>query len=319
MRIVILDSKTLDPGDISWDKMKELGTLERYDRTPEELVVSRIGDAEIVFTNKTVIDERILESCKNIRWIGVFGTGYNVVDADACKKRGILLANVPDYSTKAVAQHTFALLLEIACRVGEHSEAVSKGDWIKSADFCFCNNRLIELYDKTIGIIGFGNTGKAVSEIAKAIGMKVLVYTRHPNLSYQSENLKFVSKDELLSESDVISLHCPLTEETRSMINKESIGKMKDGVILINTARGPIVNEFDVKEALESGKIYAFGADVVSVEPMRKDNPLLNAKNTIITPHIAWAPKETRERLMRVCVENLKSFFEGNPQNIVNF
>lgn len=318
MRIVILDSKTLDPGDISWERMKELGTLERYDRTPEELVTSRIGDAEIVFTNKTIIDEKVLNACPNIRWIGVFGTGYNVVDADACKKRGILLANVPDYSTKAVAQHTFALLLEIACRVGEHSEAVAKGEWITSADFCFCNNRLIELYEKNLGVIGFGNTGKAVAQIAQAIGMKVLVYTRHPNLSYESETLKFVSREELFEKSDIISLHCPLTEETRNMVNKECIQRMKDGVILINTARGPVLNEEDVRDALESGKIYALGADVVSVEPMRDDNPLLNAKNAIITPHIAWAPKETRERLMRVCVENLRSFLNGNPQNIVN-
>lgn len=318
MRIVILDSKTLDPGDISWDRMKELGTLERYDRTPVDLVTSRIGDAEIVFTNKTVIDEEVLNACPNIKWIGVFGTGYNVVDADACKKRGILLANVPDYSTKAVAQHTFALLLEIACRVGEHSDAVAKGEWITSADFCFTNNRLIELYEKTFGVIGFGNTGKAVAQIAQAMGMNVLVYTRHPNLSYESETLKFVSREELFGKCDIISLHCPLTEETRGMINKECINKMKDGVILINTARGPILNEQDVKDALECGKIYALGADVVSVEPMRDDNPLLTAKNAIITPHIAWAPKETRERLMRVCVENLKSFLDGNPQNIVN-
>ena len=318
MRIVILDSKTLDPGDISWDRMKELGTLERYDRTPEELVTSRIGDAEIVFTNKTIVDEKVLSACPNIKWIGVFGTGYNVVDAEACKKRGILLANVPDYSTKAVAQHTFALLLEIACRVGEHSDAVADGEWITSADFCFTNNRLIELYEKTFGIIGFGNTGKAVAQIAQAMGMNVLVYTRHPNLSYESETLKFVSREELFEKCDIISLHCPLTDETRNMINKDCIQKMKDGVILINTARGPILNENDVKEALESGKIYALGADVVSVEPMRDDNPLLNAKNAIITPHIAWAPKETRERLMRVCVENLRSFLNGNPQNIVN-
>ena len=318
MRIVVLDSKTLDPGDISWDRMRELGTLERYDRTPKELVISRIGDAKIVFTNKTVIDETVLDACKKIKWIGVFGTGYNVVDAEGCKKRGILLANVPDYSTKAVAQHAFALLLEIACRVGEHSEAVSKGEWIKSADFCFCNNRLIELYEKTLGIIGFGNTGKAVAEIAKAIGMKVIVYTRHPDFSCETENLKFVSFDELIANADVISLHCPLTNETRAMIDKACIDKMKNGVILINTARGPILNEADVREALESGKIYALGADVVSVEPMTPDNPLLNAKNAIITPHIAWAPKETRERLMRVCVENLKSFLDGNPQNIVN-
>ena len=318
MRIVILDSKTLDPGDISWDRMKELGTLERYDRTPVDLVTSRIGDAEIVFTNKTVIDEEVLNACPNIKWIGVFGTGYNVVDADACKKRGILLANVPDYSTKAVAQHTFALLLEIACRVGEHSDAVAKGEWITSADFCFTNNRLIELYEKTFGVIGFGNTGKAVAQIAQAMGMNVLVYTRHPNLSYESETLKFVSREDLFGKCDIISLHCPLTEETRGMINKECINKMKDGVILINTARGPILNEQDVKDALECGKIYALGADVVSVEPMRDDNPLLTAKNAIITPHIAWAPKETRERLMRVCVENLKSFLDGNPQNIVN-
>ena len=318
MRIVILDSKTLDPGDISWDRMKELGTLERYDRTPEKLVTSRIGDAEIVFTNKTIVDEKVLSACPNIKWIGVFGTGYNVVDAEACKKRGILLANVPDYSTKAVAQHTFALLLEIACRVGEHSDAVADGEWITSADFCFTNNRLIELYEKTFGIIGFGNTGKAVAQIAQAMGMNVLVYTRHPNLSYESETLKFVSREELFEKCDIISLHCPLTDETRNMINKDCIQKMKDGVILINTARGPILNENDVKEALESGKIYALGADVVSVEPMHDDNPLLNAKNAIITPHIAWAPKETRERLMRVCVENLRSFLNGNPQNIVN-
>lgn len=318
MRIVILDSKTLDPGDISWDKMREIGELERYDRTPEELVCSRIGNAEIVFTNKTVIDEKVLDECKNIKWIGVFGTGYNVVDAQACKKRGILVANVPDYSTQAVAQHTFALLLEICCRIGEHSEAVAKGEWIKSADFCFCNNRLLELYDKTFGIIGFGNIGKASAKIAMALGMKVVVYTRHPDFSYQKDGLKFVSIYELYETADVISLHCPLTEETKNLINKDCIAKMKDGVILINTARGPIINELDVRQALDCGKIYALGADVVSVEPMRNDNPLIGAKNAIITPHIAWAPRETRERLMRMCVENLRSFLDGHPQNIVN-
>lgn len=318
MKIVILDSGALDPGDISWKEMEKLGELIRYDRTPKESVTERIGDAEIVFTNKTEITARAVEHCPKLRWIGVFGTGYNVVDTQACKQHGILVANVPDYSTMAVAQHTTALLLEIASRVGEHNEAVHRGDWVKSADFSFRCNRLIELYGKTMGIIGFGHIGKAVATLAQALGMNVVVCTRHPQPEAEKSNLRFVSADELYRLSDVISLHCPLTPQTAGMIDRESISKMKDGVILLNTARGGILNEKDVREALDSGKIYALGADTVSVEPMSADNPLLGAKNAVITPHIAWAPKETRQRLMRISVSNLESFLRGTPENVVN-
>ena len=318
MKIVILDSGALDPGDISWKEMEKFGELIRYDRTLKESVAERIGDAEIVFTNKTEITARAVESCPKLRWIGVFGTGYNVVDTQACKQHGILVANVPDYSTMAVAQHTTALLLEIASRVGEHNEAVHRGDWVKSADFSFRCNRLIELYGKTMGIIGFGHIGKAVATLAQALGMNVVVCTRHPQPEAEKSTLRFVSADELYRLSDVISLHCPLTKDNAELINRQTIAKMKDGALLVNNARGQLLNEQDVADALNSGKLAGAALDVVSAEPIHADNPLLSAKNCILTPHISWAPLESRQRIMDITAANIQAFLNGAPQNVVN-
>lgn len=317
MKIVVLDGYTLNPGDLSWKGLEELGELVVYDRTPEDKVSERIGDAEIVFTNKTPISREVIKN-KNIKFIGVLATGYNIVDTDAAKERGIPVANVPAYSTDSVAQMVFAHILEICQHVGAHSHAVMRGDWANSADFCFWNYPLIELAGKTIGIIGYGRIGQKTGEIAQAFGMKVLAFANHPKRELESESMKYVELDELLANSDIISLHCPLFESTKGIINKDTIAKMKDGVIIINTSRGPLIVEEDLAEALNSGKVYAAGVDVVSSEPIKPDNPLLNAKNLFITPHIAWAPKEARIRLMNITVENLRAFLNGNPVNIVN-
>ncbi len=319
MKIVVLDSQMLNRNDPSWKEIEKCGELVIYDTTPKEKVVERIFDATAIYTNKTVITREIVEKCPNLKWIGVFGTGYNVVDAVACKENGVLVANVPEYSTNAVAQHTFALLLSLTCRVQNLSDNVHKGNWVGATINAFQQNELTEVFGKTFGIIGFGNIGKAVSKIANAFGMNILVYSRTKYPEFESENLKFVDFDTLLKESDIISLHCPLNENTSGIINKDAISKMKDGVILINTARGGILNETDVAQALKSGKIFALGADVVSFEPISNDNALLGIENAIITPHVAWAPTETRERLMKVSAENLINFLSGNPTNIVNF
>lgn len=318
MKIVVLDSQMLNKNDPSWDKIRELGNLELYDLTPENMVVERIKDADAVYTNKTLLTKEIIEKCPNLKWIGVFGTGYNCVDAEACKKLGILVANVPEYSTNAVAQHTFTLLLSITCRAQELSGHVHNGEWAASTIKAFQQDELTEVFGKTFGIIGFGNIGRAVAKIALAFGMNVLVYNRTVYPEFESQSLKFVDFDTLLSSSDIISLHLPLNENTSKLIDKKAIDKMKDGVILINTARGGLLEENDVADALKSNKIFALGADVVSVEPMREDNPLKGVRNAIITPHVAWAPTETRVRLMKVSYENLKKFIQGNPTNIVN-
>lgn len=318
MKIVVLDSQMLNKNDPSWDKIRELGDLEIYDITPPEKVVDRIKDAQAVYTNKTAITEDIIKDCPELKWVGVFGTGYNVVDADACKKYGVLVANVPEYSTNAVAQHTFTLLFSITCRAQELNECVHNGNWTNSTIKAFQQDELTEVYDKTFGIVGFGNIGRAVAKIAIALGMRVLVYNRTVYPEFENEHLKFVDLGTLLSSCDIISLHCPLNEKTSKLIDEKAISKMKNGVILINTARGGILNENDVANALRSGKIFALGADVVSVEPMTEDNALKGVKNAIITPHVAWAPKETRERLMKVSYENLRNFVKGTPSNIVN-
>ncbi len=318
MNIVVLDSQMLNKNDPSWKKIRKLGKLQIYDITPPEKVVERIKNADAVYTNKTVINEDIIKKCTNLKWIGVFGTGYNVVDVVACKNHGILVANVPEYSTNAVAQHTFTLLLSITCRAKELSEHVHNNEWVSSTIKAFQQNELTELYGKTFGIIGFGNIGRAVAKIAIAFGMNVLVYNRTVYHKFESQNLKFVDFETLLSSSDIISLHCPLNENTNKMIDDETISKMKDGVILLNTARGGILNEEDVAKSLQFGKIFALGADVVSFEPMSENNPLKGIKNAIITPHVAWAPTETRVRLMKISYENLRDFLQGNPTNIVN-
>ncbi|MBZ4673197.1 MAG: Phosphoglycerate dehydrogenase [Spirochaeta sp.] len=313
--IVILDGYTENPGDLSWDGFAELGDVTVYDRTPDDLIAQRIADADIVITNKTPLTAETIKNAERMQYIGVLATGYNVVDIQAAKERGVVVTNIPTYGTDAVAQFVFALLLEICHHVQHHSDAVKEGRWSKAPDFCFWDYPLIELAGKTMGIIGYGRIGQATGRIAKAFGMKVIAYD-----SYQNPELKdeYVSLDTLLSESDVIALHCPLFPETEGIINKESIAKMKDGVILINNSRGPLIVEQDLADALNSGKIAAAGLDVVSSEPIREDNPLLQAKNCLITPHISWAPRESRQRLMDIAVANLKGFLSGARQNVVN-
>ncbi|MFV0520290.1 MAG: D-2-hydroxyacid dehydrogenase [Lachnospirales bacterium] len=318
MKIVILDGYTANKGDLSWQGFELLGEVTVFDRTPKELVVERIGDAQIVITNKTVISKDIIENCPNIKYIGLLSTGYNVIDLDSATSKNIVVCNVPAYSTPAVAQMVFALLLEICQHVGEHNSAVKKGDWCNSIDFTFWNYPLIELNTKTMGIIGYGAIGQAAANIAKAFGMKVLVYNKNPKPITEDEFLKVVSLETLLKNSDVISLHCPLKDDTQYMINKDTLSLMKKSSIIINTSRGPLINEQDLADALNSKNIFGAGVDVVSVEPIAENNPLLKCDNCIITPHIAWAPLEARGRLIDVAVNNLKGFLEGKQQNVVN-
>jgi len=320
MEIVILDGYTTNPGDQSWESIEKLGKLTVYDRTDSrnrEEVISRIGNADIVITNKVKIDEELFEKCPNIKYIGLLSTGYNIVDIEAARKRNIPVCNVPAYSTEAVTQFTMGLLLEICLHIGEYNAEVKSGMWQKSKDFCMFTHPLIELKDKVFGIVGLGNIGKSVARAAKAFGMNVIAYA--PRKHEDGEKFaEYVSFDELLKRSDVISLHCPLLPETRGLINKESIEKMKDKVILLNAARGPIIVEEDVAIALESGKIYAAGVDVVNREPILADNPLLKRENCIITPHIAWAATETRKRLIDIAAKNIEGYLNGHLQNVVN-
>ena len=318
MKIVVLDGYTLNPGDLSWDGFKALGDVVVYDRTSADQTAERIGDADIVITNKTVIDQDVLDACPTVKYIGVLATGYNVVDIVAAKNRGIPVTNVPAYGTRAVSQFAIALLLEICHHIGEHSQTVRAGDWTQSLDFCYWNHPLIELAGKTIGIIGFGRIGQQTATIAQALGMKVLAHANHRKTELESETLQYADLDVLFAKADIISLHCPLFESTKGIINKDSIGKMKDGVIIINTSRGPLIVEEDLADALNSGKVHAAAVDVVSAEPISADNPLLQAKNCIITPHIAWAPQESRVRLLNIAVDNLKSFLTNAPVNVVN-
>jgi len=318
MKIVVLDGHTLNPGDLSWEGLKELGETVVYDRTPTELTVERIADAEIVITNKTAIGRKVLDACPALRYVGVLATGYNVVDVEAAKERGIAVTNIPDYGTGAVAQFAIALLLEISHGIGEHDRSVKSGEWSASPDFCYWKQPLMELEGKTMGIIGFGRIGRRTGRIAQALGMRVLASGSRRRPELESDTMKYVEMNELLETSDVISLHCPLTEKTRGVINRDSIARMKDGVIIINTSRGPLIVEQDLAEALNSGKVRAAGLDVVSTEPVSSDNPLLSARNCIITPHIAWAPIEARGRLMDIAVENLRRFLAGTPVNVVN-
>lgn len=320
MKIIVLEGYTTNPGDLNWDGLNELGNLEVYHRTSltdEKEIIDRIGNAEIVLTNKTPITGSIMDACPYLKYIGVLATGYNVVDLKAAKEKGIVVTNVPDYSTPSVAQMTFALLLEICQHVGHHSQAVHEGKWEKSPDWSFFDFPLIELVGKTIGIIGFGSIGQETAKIANAFGMNVIAYNRS-----QSEEGKklavYVSLDELLKQSDVISLHIPLVEETKSLIDEEAIAKMKNGVVVLNTARGELLDEQAVADALNSGKIYAAGVDVVSTESIESSNPLLKAQNCFITPHIAWATKESRTRLIDIATNNIKQYINGDPVNVVN-
>lgn len=318
MNIVILDGYTLNPGDLSWLGFEKLGSLTVYDRTDKDEVAKRIGDAEVVITNKTPITKETLEKCTGIKYIGVLATGYNIVDIKTAKEKGIPVCNIPTYGTTAVAQYVFALLLELCHHVSEHSAAVKDGEWSRNADWCFWKYPLIELAGKTLGIIGFGRIGQQTAVIAQVMGMNVLAYDDYKNPALETESCRYVGLDELLEKSDVISLHCPLLPSTEGIINKTAIEKMKDGVIIINTSRGPLVDENALYEGLKSGKVYGAALDVVAVEPIKEDNPLLSAENCIITPHIAWAPKESRSRLMDIAVSNLESFINGNTVNLVN-
>lgn len=320
MKIVVLDGYTLNPGDLDWTGLEGMGEVTVYDRTSLtdiQEIIDRIGEAEIVFTNKTPLSREVFEVCKNIKFIGVLATGYNVVDVNAAREKNIPVTNIPTYGTDAVGQFAIALLLEICHHIGHHDQVVHEGAWEKNPDWCFWDYPLIELAGKTMGIIGFGRIGQSAGRIAKAMGMKVLAYDEYSNESGK-EIAQYVSLEELLAESDVISVHCPLFPSTEGIICKENIEKMKDGVIILNNSRGPLVVEQDLADALNSGKVYAAGVDVVSTEPIKGDNPLLRAKNCIITPHISWAPKESRLRLMNIAIDNLKAFLSGNPVNVVN-
>ena len=320
MKIVVLDGYTENPGDLSWGGLRALGDVTVYDRTSYQespLIAERIADAEIVAMNKTPISKATIDACPNLKLIAVLATGYNVVDCGYAREKGIAVCNVPTYGTASVSQFSIALLLEICHHIGHHSESVHAGNWANNADWCYWDYPLIELEGKTIGIIGFGRIGQSEGRIAKALGMHVLAYDLYPN-EYGKAIADYVDLDTLLARSDVITLHCNLTEENTGMIDKHAIAKMKDGVILINNARGQLIVEQDVADALNAGKIAAAGLDVVYTEPIRDDNPLLTAKNCIITPHISWGPKESRQRIMDCTVANVRAFIHGTPENVVN-
>ena len=320
MKIVVLDGYTENPGDLSWDGVSAFGDLTVYDRTDVHdtaEIIRRIGDAEIIFTNKTPVTREILDACPKVQMVHVLATGYNVVDTRAAREKGVTVTNVPAYGTASVGQFAIALLLELCHHVGAHDTAVKAGRWEHSIDFCFWDYPLVELDGKTMGIIGFGRIGQTTGRIAKALGMKVLAYDTHETESGR-EIAEYVDLDTLLGASDVIALHCPLFPETEGMINRETIGKMKDGVLLINNSRGPLVVEQDLADALNSGKVAGAAVDVVSTEPIKGDNPLLTARNCIITPHMSWAAREARQRIMDCSVENVRMFLEGTPVNVVN-
>ena len=316
MNIVILDGYTANPGDLTWKPLEVIGTLTVYDRTRSEDTILRAKDAEIVLTNKVCLRRQEIEQLPNLKYIGVLATGYNVVDVEAASERGIIVTNVPAYSTESVAQMVFAHLLTVTNRTEHYAMLNRNGKWTSSPDFAYWDTPLTELSGKTFGIVGLGNIGKRVATIAQAFGMKVLAYTSK-RIEELPSGISKRTLAELLAESDVVSLHCPLTPDTRHLINRETIGRMKPSAILINTGRGPLVNEQDVAEALKAGRLRAYCADVLSEEPPRADNPLLQCENAFITPHIAWATEEARTRLIAVAIDNVKSFVEGMPRNVV--
>lgn len=310
MKIVALDGKAFNPGDLSWEEFEKLGDFKYYPTSDDSQLVERIGDAEIIFINKCNITKEVIDNCPNLKYIGIFATGYNIVDIDYAREKGIVVTNVPEYSTDSVAQMTFALLLEITNNVGLHNKSVKNMDWCNSDVFSYWKKPLMELSGKTFGIIGYGNIGKKVETIAKAFSMNVIVNSR----TYRGEN--YVTLDELYSKADIISLHCPLTSENEKMINENAISKMKDGVIIINTARGGLIDEFALAKAINEKKVFASCSDVVSVEPIKPENPLLKTENAIITPHIAWVPYETRVRLKNIALKNVTQFL--NTEKIDN-
>ena len=321
MKIVVLDGYTENPGDLSWDGLKALGEMEVYDRTsltdPEE-AVARIGDAEVAVTNKTPVTKEVFDACPNLKYVALLATGYNVVDVAYARQKGIAVSNVPTYGTDSVSQFAIALLLELCHHIGHHDQAVHQGRWEHCADWCFWDYPLVELAGKTMGIIGFGRIGHRTGQIAKALGMRVIVNDSRENPAFKAEGFAYVDRDTLYKESDVVVLHCPAFPDTVNMINKDSIAKMKDGAFLINNSRGQLVVEQDLADALDSGKLGGAAVDVVSTEPIKGDNPLLKAKNCIITPHMSWGAKEARQRIMDITVENVKAYQAGKPQNVVN-
>lgn len=317
MKLTVLDGHGLNPGDLSWDCVKSLvDDFSVYDRSHQELVSERIGDSQLILLNKVNITKDIVSKCKKLKYIGVLATGYNVVDTKACREAGITVTNIPSYSTEAVAQHVFSFILNFSNKVEKHSQSVQNGGWIKSPDFCYWIPPLFELSGKTLGIFGFGHIGQKVAEIAHAFGMNVQICV-HSEKSFKG-NEKAVSFEKLLKTSDFVTLHAPMTAQTEKIINKESLSLMKKSAYLINTARGGLVDEAAVRDALEGGLISGYSADVILNEPMRADCPLYKAKNCVITPHLAWAPLETRKRLLGIAVDNIKSFLNGNPINVVN-
>ena len=320
MKIVVMDGHGLNPGDLSWNGFEQMGDMTVYERTPyadgSEETIRRAKGAEVLLINKTPLTREVLaQLAPELKYVGVLATGYNVVDLDAAREYSVTVTNVPAYGTTAVAQFTMALLLELCHRVGDHSRAAKAGRWAQSPDFCYWDSPQMELCGKTFGVVGYGQIGKAAARLASAFGMRLIAYTRSGK---GDEYAEAVSLDQLLAESDVISLHCPLFPETKGIICKENIEKMKNGVLIINTARGPLIVEEDLVKALESGKVGGAAVDVLETEPPRADDPLFGQPNCIVTPHIAWAPRESRQRLMNIAVENLHSFLEGNPQNVVN-
>lgn len=323
MKIVVLDGYTLNPGDLNWDALKELGDVTIYERTATdptqvELILERIGDAEVVLTNKTPMTREVLDRVPHVKMIGVLATGYNVVDTVAASELGITVCNVPVYGTAAVAQTAIAMLLELCHHVGEHNRSVKSGDWIRCEDYSYWNYPLVELDGMTMGIIGLGRIGKATSKIAQAMGMKVLAYDEYEDKSLECETLHYTSLEQLLAQSDVVVLHCPQSPSNTGMINKDSIAKMKDGVMLINNSRGPLIVEEDLIAALKSGKVAGAALDVIKTEPMTADCPLMQADNCIITPHLSWAPLASRARLMDTVIENIRAYMDGKPIHVVN-
>ena len=321
MKIVVLDGYTLNPGDLSWAPLEKLGELITYEYTAPSEIFERLRGVSVCLTNKTCFPREVLEKLPDLKYIGCLSTGFNVVDIEYAHEHGIIVTNIPEYATFATAQMTIALLLEISNKVGHHSELVHDGVWTRNRDFCFWDGSLTELYGKTLGLFGFGKIASRVSKIASALGMNVLACRRSPvtdEMKKEDPQVTFVDAETLWKESDVLSFHCPLTADTTKLVNAGTISKMKDGVILLNTSRGPVLDEEAVSEGLKSGKIAALGADVLSVEPAGKENPLLSAPHTYLTPHIAWAPLETRKRLMDVASGNLSSYLSGNPVNVVS-
>ena len=317
MKIVVLDGYAANPGDLSWDELKSLGECIIYDRTAPSEVTERAAGADILLTNKVVLNADTIAALPHLKYIGVLATGYNVVDTAAAKERGIIVTNIPAYSTASVAQMVFAHILNISQQVQRHSEEVHKGRWTNSKDFCFWDTPLMELRDKKIGLVGLGNTGYTTARVAIGFGMQVYALTSKSHFQLPPE-IKKMDLDQLFSECDIVSLHCPLTPETRDVLTADVLVIIQTNAILINTGRGPLINEQDLADALNSGKIYAAGVDVLSTEPPRADNPLLTAKNCYITPHIAWATTEARERLMNMAISNLQAYIAGTPENVVN-